>query len=621
MSKSKPNRISSSLPAWLVAGCLPFVSRLLRGRRLRRQVVIAGVLSVITVVTGLWLALGPGDIERDARRELGLEHSRITRELDEHAVLVRDPYSLHHLQDARRRLLADSAHPQRLRHDYDHTIVHAATDRAMAFVTAGLASADQCTPELRTRLRALTPPPAPYISDYLPPVGFSCSETDVRRVERIVAEGFVPRVEPYTSPLGAAGVSKMIGTLAAGVLALLLLVVAPLWVGSSVAQEVRDATLAPLTGTALTSRQLAVGLAAGPIAAVAVLAAPFAALLLLSALFSGTLLPAVGALVMLAVTTVLLSVLAEVVGLSMGTRRSPGIVGAVLLLVLGGAMAASVAVAVELGDAPEGLVAMLPQAGIVHLMRAGVLGVRGLSLSSAMQIDLSLVIGTLGMATLAAITLLAVERWLARSPDGLLRRGEALIGALTVSMLSLVVMWNDPEELSARLALTGALLAVPMLALLMARVPTGDTAPAMRTVPVFDLLSELGVVVAIHVVLCAAVSPEVDLHDAFGLGSIHTIWGIAVAGLVAIRQVAAPTSMGTRLLLGIAMVAALFEAAAGIAVVHDSVGLGTMLLPFGHASPLLGMLELVGLFAIPIALVESLKRKGVMLSASATLRP
>lgn len=618
---SKPmSKLSATLPAWLVAGCLPFVSRLLRGRRLRRQMVIAGVLSVITLVTGLWLALGPGDIERDVRRELGLEHSRITRELDEHTVFVRDPYSLHHLQDVRRRLLADSAGPRSLRHDDDHTVVHAATDRAVAFVALALESADGCAPDLRTRLRALTPPPEPYTASVMAPVGFYCTDTDVRRVERIVAEGFVPRVERYTSPLGAAGVSKMIGTLASGVLAVLLLIVAPLWVGSSVAQEVRDSTLAPLTGTALTSRQLAVGLAAGPIVAIAVLAVPFAALLLLSALFSGLAIPAIGALVMLGVTTILLSVLAEVVGLSMGTRRSPGVVGAVLLLVLGGAMAASVAVAVELGDAPEGLVAMLPQAGIVHLMRAAVLGVRGLTLSSAMQIDLSLVIGTLGMATLAVITLLAVERWLARAPDGLLRRGEALVGALTVSMLSLVVMWNDPEELSARLALTGALLAVPMLALLMARVPTGDTAPAMRTVPVFDLLAELAMVVGIHVVLCAAVSPEVDLHDAFGLGSIHTIWGIAVAGLVAIRQVAAPTSMGTRLLLGIAIVAALVEAAAGVAVVHDSVGIGTMLLPLGHASPVLGMLELVGLFAIPIALVKSLERQGVMLSASATLR-
>ena len=412
----------------------------------------------------------------------------------------------------------------------------------------------------------------------------------------------------------------MIGTLASGVLAVLLLVVAPLWVGSSVAQEVRDSTLAPLTGTALTSRQLAVGLAAGPIVAVAVLAAPFAALLVLSALFSGTALPAIGAIFMLAVTTVLLSVLAEVVGLSMGTRRSPGVVGAVLLLVLGGAMAASLAVAIELGDAPEGVVAILPQAGVVHLMRAAVLGVRGLSLTSAMQIDLSLVIGTLGMATLAVITTLAVERWLARAPDGLLRRSEALIGALTVSMLALVAMWNEPEALSARLALSGALLAVPILALLMARVPTGDTAPAMRTVPVVDLLAELGVVVAIHVLLCTAVSPEVDIEDAFGIGSIHTIWGIAIAGLVAIRQVAAPTAMGTRLLLGIAMVAALVEAAAGVAVVHDNVGLSTALLPFGHASPLLGMLELVGLFAIPVALVKSLEQQGVTLSASATLR-
>ena len=619
MSTSDSTRPRTSPKDWLHAACLPFASRLLRGRRLRRQVVIAGVLALITLLSGVWLALGPGDIERDTRRELGLEQSRITRELDEHVVLAHDEFDLAHLREARQTLLAGGFEPAPAdtRHrSYGETRLHDATTRAMALMAQALDDVQRCAPGRQRRLAAIVPPAPPYAANQMPWMGFDCSEAQVTRVELIAAQGYVPRVEAYHSPLGVVGVSKMIGVLAGGVLVVLLLGVAPLWVGSSVAQEVRDGTLQPLTGTALTSRQLAVGLVAGPLLAVAVLAAPFAAILLLSALLSGSLVPALGALVMLAATTALLSVLSEVAGLSLGRRRSPGVVGVLLMLVLGSAMAAGLVVAIELNNSQEGVVAMLPHAGIVHLLRVAVLGTPELSLTSAMRIDTSLVVGTVGIAMLAGVTLLAVERWLARSPDGLLRRGEAFVGAMTCSMLSMVVLWGEPDELSARLAISGMALAVPLLALLMARVPTGDTAPAMRTVPVVDLLAELGAVVVIHAIVCACLSPELDIDDTIGFGSFHTVWGIAIAGLAVIRQTAAPTSLATRLLLGVALFAALLEAAAGVAVVHDGPGPGATLLPFGHASPLLGLVELVALVGIPIALVESLRRKGVRLSAT-----
>ena len=59
----------------LRAAAHPFVHRVFRGRRLRKYTAISGVLGLLSVLMGVWLAFGNGEIEHETRIELELEQS------------------------------------------------------------------------------------------------------------------------------------------------------------------------------------------------------------------------------------------------------------------------------------------------------------------------------------------------------------------------------------------------------------------------------------------------------------------------------------------------------------------------------------------------------------------
>ncbi|MCA9681529.1 MAG: hypothetical protein KC457_04990, partial [Myxococcales bacterium] len=73
------DKLIAKLPAF----ALPFVTRSLRGGRGRRYLVFSLVLAGLTMMIGLWIALGRGDFEHQIRVDTGLEHAEHMREQEE----------------------------------------------------------------------------------------------------------------------------------------------------------------------------------------------------------------------------------------------------------------------------------------------------------------------------------------------------------------------------------------------------------------------------------------------------------------------------------------------------------------------------------------------------------
>lgn len=606
--------------ASIVAAARPFVSRLLRGKRLRRQLMLSGILAALCVVVGSWLALGAGQVAYDVRHGTGLEPSRIMQQRLDHVLLVDTKRHERRLAGARHRL---QANPDDDGYSTDSFRRHA--EFAYADTQAGIqARAQACTGQARARMDALaakvTTEPRPHARPATLP--FSCTAAQVARLEHYVATNYLPHVRRYSSPLGLGGVLTLIGVAAAVVLAGLWMLAAPLWVGTIVAQEMHENTLQPLTGTALSSRQLALGLLAGPLVAIGVLAAPTAGLFLLTALSSGSVLIGAAALAQMFIVSALLCVAALLVGLSIGAQRSPGVVGITLLAALGGALGLGIAVVTNLQTGPIGPLALIPPGAPLHLLRETFVSTHFSRLGDAAAVNRIVGISALAFVVLAAIGLRAADRWIARTSTGVLTRLEAGGAALTISMLILLALdHRGPSKLSMLIGVSGAMIAIPLLLLLMARVPAGETPPSLRRIPVVALLSELAVAVAGHALLCVVVADRVDFSRTLGGGNLHTLWGIAVAGLVAIRFAGAPSTLGTRALLGLAMATAVFEAGAGIVLAHDRVDLSTMLLPMAELSAFLGLLQLVLLVLVPAAVVRSLITQGIDIGPSGVQRP
>ena len=70
----------------LRAAALPFVTRSLRGNRLRRYTLLSMMLAALTVMVGTWITLSPGSFERELRHEFGMEDARYERERQEFTI-------------------------------------------------------------------------------------------------------------------------------------------------------------------------------------------------------------------------------------------------------------------------------------------------------------------------------------------------------------------------------------------------------------------------------------------------------------------------------------------------------------------------------------------------------
>lgn len=596
----------------LRAACLPFTTRLLRQPRLRRHATIALVIAAVTVLTGLWLGLGSGDTARGARRGLGFEQGAQTRAVRELHVVADDTFAVSSLERSRARILEGEGVD---RHNGADARIQSVARTAHLHAQAAMSSDEgRAHAELRRQVQAVIERGIARGYPTQPPqVWFDWDDEERRAwLRRYVEVDGIPTVSRYTSPVGVRGLAGMIGTLAASALLLLTMVIAPLWVGTVVAQEVAENTLQPLAATALTKRQLALGLLLGPLAVVGIHAAPLAVLVLSMGAVAGNLLAALGLLIVGVIAMVVLSVMAQMFALQVGRRRAPGTVGVLLSAILGSALLAGVLLAIDVPRDAAGLMTALPQAAATHLLRAAFLPHAGLEGVDPLRIDLGIAIACAGLLVLGAATLRAIERRLAAHRGGLLTAGEAAGVAIAVTFLAASVLWRGPSNGAEWTILSMAGVTPAYLLLLMARVPGGDLPTRLRVVPLTRLLGELALWYGATLFVAVLVGPPWSVESLSVIGVVHLAWAFVVAGLASIRLAAAPAKLWPRLFIGFALFCAWVSfMTGGIAVVTgDDLGV----FPLAHLPGPLFALGLLVAGGVPWGLLAELSALGVRLS-------
>lgn len=592
--------------------CLPFVTRSLRGSRFRRTWLLSALLGVVSVVVGSWLALGDGRFERDVRQGFDLEVSTWERSRTEFVIIVHDRFE-------HRRALADRE--RALRHGPAAVESWGPVHNTMRDAAATLMAATSVMPppehaELHARASMLLDSRGRSIVEHDGyRRGFSWHETrDLAQLHAIVDHDLVPRVELYRSPLGVAGAVEMIGLFSGGTLLLLLLVVAPLMAGIQVAQEVHENTLQPLTGTALSARQLVLGLSSGPLAVIGLLVAPQTLLFVAASAVAGNIVAALGAIAVGLAGCALLMMLSQQLGTAIGRRRSPGVVGIGMLAVLSLMLFMGLGIAAELDDETLGLVTVVPQVGAFHLLREALAPAGRLDVAEVLAADMRLVVGCAVFLTLAGITLLAVERRIAGTPGPAVRRSEAFVAAGTLVLAAVLAVPLEAHHLDAYVLATLALVVLPFLLLVMGRVPAGDVPARLRTIPVKACLVEFWSYVALHVavVLLAVGGPGQLKH--FGLvASFHVGWALSVAALVAIRAVSIPVRLAGLVWLTFSLFMAMLAFISGAVFVIDD-GADRSFFVLSNLSPVLGAAQAILTVAIPWSLIRAMRKASAGLS-------
>ena len=585
----------------LHAACLPFVTRALRGSARRRVMLGSALLVLAVVLLGTFVGRSSGHAAHDLRVELGLEQSRWERQVLEFTIFADS--------ERQRRELLHGAENER------GPVRHLAEDGWLLLDT--VAGPHVIPPRgqqaLQARARALrnarvdlAPPDAEDRRRY---VHFDWyTERDLRRVRAVLDAELQPQVVVYASPLDAAATVRLVGAAAAGLLLVLWMVVGPLWVGVQLAQELHENTLQPLTGTALTARQLVLGLAAGPLAPVAIVAAPLFTLMMVTAAGAGRVIPALGLTAMGLAMGAMLVALCMLAALAVGRQRAPGIVGIGLLALLGAAGLAGVAMGLQLDRNTLGAVTIMPGAGPAHLLGEAFAPQARLSGALAQALDLRLVLATVGAMVLTVVMLRALERRVGSTDrDGALRPVEALVAALVLGVLAVVALPARASFGEAFLAGT-ALALVPMQLVLMGRVPGSEVPAVLRRVPVLPLLREhaawIGLMLGVTLVVAGV--PE-DSHGGAIVGVVHLVWVVVVTAMVTMRGTALPSSIPAKLWMVLCLGFVMVEYVTAVMWFLDRPGADMeMLFPLAAAHPVLGLVH-VGMFLwIPISLVQAL---------------
>ena len=479
----------SKLPAF----ALPFVTRSFRGGRGKRYVIFSLVLAALTGIVGLWLALGVGTFEQSLRAELGLEQHEFMREREEFTVYV------HSESD---RLKAEREISQLGKSMEYREFGEVAQVIDMGRITLERASRSQAYTneaiELREQARQLT---GTYFIADNDMYGWN-DPHEVAALRSVIERQGVPTVELYTSPLGARDALKITGFLAGMLLAAFATVFAPLLVAVQQAQERHENTLMPLTGTALSPRELAMGLAIGPTSVISIFAFPQLVIFVLCAGLAGEILVAGALLAALFTTSVLFIFGSQLLGQLFGHRRTPGIIGISLMSMAGVAWLIGGAFVADGEHDVAGFAAVFPHIGLAALLAEVFVDIQ----ASFGWVFVGAFVWTSGAVVLAWLTMTALSRKIEGSDGPLVTMPHALLGALTCIVLVNVAIPRHGFEAQALRQYVGlGLLALPFFALLMARVPVSDGPPRMRKVPVARLLLEFASWGVAHVVLAGLV--------------------------------------------------------------------------------------------------------------------
>ena len=632
------------------AHALPFVTRALRGGRGRRYALMSAVLAALTVLLGAYIALGSGSFEREIRTGLGYEENLWERERSEFKVITHDEWSHENSVTA-----ASKARALRTKNraEFMWAAEHGWNDEIHAFGYSDVAY--QIQDGFNTlRGAAMSIPPsveyrplrdraAAYL-DIIPPSseqevpldapGFSWwSPQEIERLESILDADLVPAVEAYSSPLTTLGAIRFIGGCAGILLSLLALAVGPLAAAVRQAAEVHDNTLQPLTGTAMTPSDLSRGLRMGALAPIAIFAAPLVGIFLLTAAIVGA---PLRAFLMVAVTLVgaySMSTIAQLVGHIAGRRRTKDVTGVSLLPILGfmwfGGLAFGFSGAGE--SEVASLVGMAPQSASAY-MQAWAIGddyVADFVSPSGIAL-VSLAMGTLAWAVFGRLADLILAHRVGGLEGAPLDRAMAFFGAFSAAVmicvggLSALEGHVRTEEAQFFYFFGLAVLTVPFAILLMARVPVSEAPERMHRIPLRSLLFEMTGFVGIHMFVATlfAGSHALDVWTS-PVALAYMAWCIGVVGLTAIRTATLPARGVVNAILlvfiGFCVLAAGGHVV-GWTVVH---GLNDAdeILAFSQLSPLLGVIQLGVLIALPTLLYRQLsKRLGGLTLAPETLK-
>lgn len=586
-----------SLLSKLPAFALPFVTRSLRGGRGNRYLIFSLIIAALTGVVGLWLALGNGNFEQGLRAEFGLEQHEWERERQEFKVYVHSEADLLRAQRELRSLSGPT-------HEHDIQFGEASTMVDWGRITMQRAARSYASGreqiELREQARQLSD--IDGVETFTESFGWYDPQ-EVAGLRAVIARGGVPVVELYRSPLGMRDALKITGFLAGLLLAGFATVFAPLLVAVQQAQERHENTLMPLTGTALSPRELAMGLALGPISVISIFAIPQLAIFLTCAAVAGEVLVAGALLAALFATSVLFTFGAQLLGQMFGHRRTPGVIGISLMSMTGVAWLMGAAFATEGNNEIAGFAAVFPHIGLSVLLAEVFIEIPanfGLAF-------VGIFVWTGGAIVLAWLAMTALARKIEGSDGALLSRAHAFIGALTcIGLVNVAIPPQGYDAMAMRQFVGLGMLSLPFFALLLGRVPTGDGPSRMRKVPVAKLLLEFGSWGAAHVVL-AGLMFGIDLDALHPVSLAWMIWCVTVLGLIAIRIVATPSKVAANVWAGFCAFSLLLGFAQSVFWCVDSSPDLQDVFMMMRLSPVLGLLQIGLAIWIPLSLVRHLK--------------
>jgi hypothetical protein len=582
----------SKLPAF----ALPFVTRSLRGGRGKRYLIFSLVIAALTGVVGLWLALGNGEFEQSMRAEFRLEPHEFERERQEFTVYV---HSKEELRRAERELL--ELHKPTYMREFGETS-QLADWGANAVQRAAGSYAPAKYEALREQARQLTDVQEALPTAYTSHFNWD-DRVEVEGLRAVIARGGVPAVELYTSALGIRDALKITGFFAGLLLAGFATVFAPLLVAVQQAQERHENTLMPLTGTALSPRELAMGLALGPVSVISIFAIPQLAIFLICSAVAGEVLVAGALVAALFATSVLFTFGAQLLGQLFGHRRTPGVIGIALMAMTGVAWLMGAAFAADGDNDIAGFAAVFPHIGLSALLAEVFIEVP----ASFGWAFVGIFVWTCGAVVLAWLAMTALSRKIEGSDGALLSRSHALIGALTCIALVNVAIPQQGYDAEAMRQYVGlGMLALPFFALLLTRVPTGDGPARMRKIPVAALLAEFGAWGVVHVVL-VGVFFGIDVDALHPIALAWMSWCVVVLGLIAIRIVATPSKVAANVWAGFCAFSLLMGFAQsviwGVENSHDVEDLFV----FMQLSPVLGLLQIGLTIWIPLSMIRHLR--------------
>lgn len=594
------NTLLAKLPAF----ALPFVTRSLRGGRGKGYASISLLIAVATLLMGLWLALGSGSFEQSVRVEVGLENDEWTRQQNEFVVLTHNSHAFAQAIDEVEQLKQREVFAVT---DKSYSEVAEIHEHGLQLLSqaAGSATRDPSHIELRQQARQLLDPQ--QTMQWTDHERFAWHDRhQLAALERVIERQAIPEVRRYQSPLGWTDALQFVGMLAGAILAACATVFGPLLVAVQQAQERHENTLMPLTGTALSPRELALGLAAGPSSVALIFAAPQLLLYVGCALLVGKVMVAASFLVALAATGLFMTFAAQLLGHVVGQRRTPGIVAIALMCILGVTWLVGAGTAVEADLEIAGLAAVIPTLGLSTLL-AESFGDHAMAYFATLHT--ATLAWSLAALVFAGLTLTVLSHKLEGRQGAPLRPSAALLGALTcIGLVNLAMPVELNHEQGARMYLGLAGLALPFTVLLMARVPVGEEPARMRRVPVGKLLAEFASWGAAHVVVALALTTAPLGHSLHPVALAWLSWCVVTLGLIAIRMVSYPATILALLFIGFCS-ASLFMgyAQALYWVIEDKHVIGDVFV-MNKISVVLGLVQVAVTVGVPVLLLRSLRK-------------